>query len=64
VVASECSRNHFISENYTTVQSFKLYFLQNSHLVQLYTSDSNFKGVENIPGNHFVKAFSALLLHS
>jgi len=42
VVASECSWNHFISENYKTVQSFKLYFLQNSPLVQLYTSDSNF----------------------
>jgi len=64
VVASECSRKHFISENYKTIQSFKLYFLQNSPLVQLYTSDSNFKGVENIPGNHFVKGFSALLLHS
>jgi len=46
------------------VQSFKLHFLQNSPLVQLYSSDINFKGVEIIPGNHFVKAFSALLLHS
>jgi hypothetical protein len=37
VVASECSRNHFISENYKAVQSFKLSFLQNSARVQLST---------------------------
>jgi len=60
VVASKCSRNHFISEKYTTVQSFKLGFLQNSLLVQLYTSDSDCKGIGNIPGSNFVKAFSAL----
>ena len=63
-VASKRSQNHFVSEKYKTVQSFKLHFLQNSPLVQLYSSDINFKGVEIIPGNHFVKAFSALLLHS
>jgi hypothetical protein len=57
VVTSSFSRNHFISEKYKTVQSFKLQLLQNSHLVQLYTSASDFKGVENIPGSHFLKPF-------
>jgi hypothetical protein len=60
VVASKCSRNHFISEKYTTVQLFKLGFLQNSILVQLYTSASDCKGVSNIPGSNFVKAFPAI----
>ena len=59
-VASKCSQNRFISENYKTVQSFKLHFLQYSPLVQLHTSASDCKHVGNIPGNHFVKAFSAL----
>ena len=35
-------------------------FFQNSPLVQLYSSDSNIRGVGNIPGNHFVNAFSVL----
>ena len=43
VVASGCSRNHLISEKYKTVQSFKLHFLQNSPLVQLNTSSSEYK---------------------
>jgi len=46
-----------------TVQSFKLHFLQNSNLVPIYTSASDCKGVENIPGNHFMKAFSVLPSH-
>jgi len=41
VVALKFSRDHFISEKYETVQSFKLHFLQNSPLVQLYISASN-----------------------
>jgi hypothetical protein len=64
VIASKYSRNQFISEKYNTVQTFKLLFLQNSHLVQLYTSASDCKFVGNIPGSHFVKAFSALSSHS
>jgi len=48
------------SDKYKKVQSFKLYVLQNSPLVQLYTSASGCKGIGNISGNHFVKAFSAL----
>ena len=64
VVASKCSQNHFISENYKTLQSFKLHCLQNSPLVQQYTSATDCKGAGNIPGSHFVKAFAALLLHS
>ena len=56
--SSECSRNHFISEIYKTVQLFKLHFLQDSPLVQTCTSVSYCKEVGNIPGSHFVKAFS------
>jgi hypothetical protein len=58
VVASKYSQNHFISEKYKTVQLFKLQFLQNNPLVQLDTSASDSKGVENIPGSHFVSLFS------
>jgi len=64
MVASKCSQNHFISESYKTVQSFKLRCLQNSPLMQQYTSASDRKGAGNIPVSHFVKAFAALLLHS
>jgi len=64
VVASKYSRNHFISEIYKTVQLYKVHFLKNSPLKQLYTSDSNCKSVGNIPVSHFVTAFSALSSHS
>jgi hypothetical protein len=60
MVAPKYSRNHFISEKYKTVQSLKLHFLQNSPLVQLYTSDSDCKCIGNIPGSHFMKNFSSL----
>jgi hypothetical protein len=63
-VASKCSQYHPIPEKYTPAQSLKLYFLKNSPLVKLYTSASDCKGVGNIPGSHFVKAFSALLSNS
>jgi len=53
-----------ISEKIKTFESFKLYFLQNSPLVYLYISARDSKGAGNIPGTHFVKAFSALQLHS
>ena len=46
VIASKCSWNHFISEKCKTVQSFKLHFLQNSCLMQLYTSASDCRDVE------------------
>jgi len=36
-------------------------FLQNSALLQLYTSASNCKGVENIPGSHFVSLFGSFV---
>jgi hypothetical protein len=39
----------------TTVQPFKLNSLQDSLLVQLFTSSSEGKGAGNIPGSHFVK---------
>ena len=37
MVASECFWNHFISEKYITIQSFKLHFPPNSPLVKPYT---------------------------
>ena len=58
------SKNHFISEKYKTIQSFKLSFLENSPSVQLYTSANDYKGVSNIPGIHFVRPFLALLPYS
>jgi hypothetical protein len=61
---SKCSQNHFISEKYKTVQSFKLLILQNSPLVQIYISARNFQGVGYIPGSHIVKAFSTVPPHS
>jgi hypothetical protein len=64
VVASKASWNHFNSKKYKTVQSLKLHFLQNSPLMQLYTSTSYCKFDGNIPGGHFVKVFSALPSHS
>ena len=41
-----------------------VHFLQNMPLVQIYTSTSVCKGVGNILGSQFVKAFSALPSHS
>ena len=52
------SRNHFICDKYKIVQSFKLHLLQNSPLVQLYISASDYEGVGNIPGSNFMKALS------
>jgi hypothetical protein len=63
-VDSKYSWNHFISEKYKTLQQFKLHFLQNSPLVQLYTFLSGCKRVGNSSGSHFMQVFSALLLHS
>jgi hypothetical protein len=40
------------------------HFLQNSPLVQLYTSASDCIGAWNFPGSYFAKAFSVLLSHS
>jgi hypothetical protein len=60
VVASKCSRDHFVSETHKTLQSFKLYFLHNIPSVTLYASASDCKNVGNIPGNHFVKTFSTV----
>ena len=59
VVTSKRCRNRFFPEKYKRVQSFKLRCLQNISLVQLYNSASDCWFVGNIPGNHFVQAFSA-----
>jgi len=64
VVDSNCSRKHFSSEKYTILQSFNLYFLLNSPVLQLYTSDSDCNFAGNIPGSPFIKTFSALSSHS
>jgi len=64
MVASKCSQDHFIFKEYKTVQPFKLHFLQNSPLVQIHTSASYCEGIRNIPGSHFVQAFSAISSHS
>jgi hypothetical protein len=44
-------------KKYKTVQSFKVHFLQNSPLMQLYASTSDCKCVGNIPGSYFVNTF-------
>jgi hypothetical protein len=62
-VASKRCRNHFVSENYKTLQSFKLRCLQNISLVQLYNFARHYWFVGNVPGNHCVQAFSALPSH-
>jgi hypothetical protein len=59
VVASKFSWNHCISVKYKKIQLFKLCFLQNSPVLWVCTSASNCKGVENLPGSHFVKVFSS-----
>jgi len=64
MVASKCSSNNFISDQYKTVQSFRLHLLQNNFFVRQYTYASDCKGVGNIHGSYFLKAFSALPLHS
>jgi len=64
MVASKCSGNHVFPKKYKSVRQFKLYFIQNNPIVQLYISASDFRGVINIPRSHFVKAFSALPPHS
>ena len=53
-----------LSEKYSIAQSFKLYLRQNSPLMPLNISASDYKGGGNIPGSHFVSAFSALVSHS
>jgi len=58
------SPNYFIPEKYKRVLSFKQHLLQNNSLMQLYTFAREYKGVENIPGSHFVKTFSALTSYS
>jgi len=63
MVATEYSQNLSVCEKYKTVQSFKLNFLQNSPLVQLYISASDCKSDGNISGSHFVKDYLAVSLH-
>ena len=48
VVASKCSRNHFISEKYVTVQSFKIHFFQNSTFCNYTLSSVNVKMLETL----------------
>jgi len=46
LVASKCSRNHFIAEESVTIQSYKLRFLQNIPFAQLYNAASDWKVLE------------------
>jgi len=63
MVASKCSWNHFISEKYKTVESFKLHFLQNSPLVQLYIAASDCRKVlEAFLGAISQKPFQLLMM--
>jgi hypothetical protein len=52
------------SDKHKTVQSFKLFSLSNSLLVQTYTSASNYKRVGIMSGRHLMKAFSVIPSHS
>jgi hypothetical protein len=64
VIASKYSPNYFIPEKYKRVLSFKQHLLQSNPLMQIYTFARECKVAENIPGSHFVKAFSALTSYS
>lgn len=64
MVASKHSQNHFISEKYRAIQTFKQRFLENSPNVQLHTTSSDYKGAANIPGIHYIRAFLALPSYS
>ena len=44
--ASECSGNHFIADKHKTGQIYNVYFLQNSPILQLYTSAKDGKVLE------------------
>ena len=61
---AKCPTNHYSPVKYNTIRPHKLHFLENSPLVQLWISASDYQGVGNIPGSHFVKDFSALPSHS
>jgi hypothetical protein len=52
----------FFSEKYKRVQLFKVHFLQNSSLLQFYTSASDNKVVEFIPRSQFLEASSAFVI--
>jgi hypothetical protein len=45
-------------------KKFKVYFIKNSPLVQLYITASDCKGVGNVPESYFVNALSALASQS
>jgi len=60
VVSSKCSRNHFISKEYKTVQSFKLHFLL-VPFVLLYTLlQATFKALETFLEAILCKPFQLL----
>jgi hypothetical protein len=62
VVAIKCSRNQLLSENYKTVPSFKLHFLQNDPFVQIYTSASDCKGVRILSVKNLFSSYVAFLM--
>ena len=68
MVASKCSRNHFISEIYKIVPLIMLNFHQNSPFMQIYTCTSDYTGAGNIPGRkiyqNLFSSFVAFLIMS
>ena len=62
-VASMCSRNHLLDNEYKKYNHLSYISFTVVPCV-LYSSDSDCEGVNFIPGSHFVKAFSALPSHS
>jgi hypothetical protein len=59
MVASKCSWNYVISENYKAVQSFKLHFFEMVLLCNYTLLPVTVGSVGSIPESHFTKAFSA-----
>jgi hypothetical protein len=57
MVASKCSRNHFISDKYKTVHLIMLHFHQSSPFMQICTFSSDYTVVGSISGSHFSKPF-------
>ena len=64
IVASKYFRNHLISEEYKTANHLGYTSSKTVPLKKLYNSGSNCKGVGNIHGSKFVKAFPALSTRS
>jgi hypothetical protein len=63
VAASKCSRNHIISAKYKALHHINYISFEKSPCANIHFACES-KGVVNVPRSHFVKAFTALPLHS